>query len=124
MSFAQPLPLPGHFGSDGDGPRRPAGIAPHIVWAVLSALAAAIATWWIGWRAIPILSSLLGIVVVALLVRHPELTETVADRPRPGPAHVPPIRLVSASRAAPRDPEPRQPPVLRVVTRPGATPRL
>lgn len=122
MSFAQPLSLPGHYGSGG-GPRPPADITPHVVWAALSALAAALATWWIGWRAIPILSSLLGIVVIALLVRHPELSATTSERPRPAAPHVPQIRLFSASWAEPKDPAPRQAPVLRVVARPAAAPR-
>jgi fatty acid desaturase len=119
VSFAEPISLPGHFGSDGDGPKAPVAMGPHVVWAVLAALAAALATWWIGWRVIPILTSVLGVVVVGLLVRHPEISGA-ADVARPGTPH---IRLVSASWSAATDEAPRQAPSLRVVTRPASDPR-
>lgn len=125
MSYAQPVALPGHDGFDGDGPRHPANPAAGAIWAILAALAGALSTWWIGWRVLPILTSLLGVVMVGLLLRHPELSRERAatdhvpmpERTKNGAA--PRMRLVTASGpVTPQLASPCPPPVLRVVARP------
>jgi hypothetical protein len=130
MSYAQPVSLPGHDGFDGDGPRHPSNPASGAVWAILAALAGALSTWWIGWRMLPILTSLLGVVMVGLLLRHPELSSSAAatdhvpmpERQKNGAA--PRMRLITAT-AGPVSPQlaqPTPPPVLRVVARPASAP--
>jgi hypothetical protein len=111
MAMMHPVALPGHFGSDGDGPRPPGAPWPP-TWIALALVTVVLGSVMLGFHGVPLLAGILATTVAVLALQRPEAFagDWVGPVPRPRVRLVTPPRDVAPGPATP-------PPVLRVVGR-------